>query len=145
MPGMEVSDVRRRLRGAIDEARRRTAERRARNDEAARAWEQILSGTAVPLFQTLASALVAEGYRFKVLTPGDTVRLSLERSAEEFVELALDTQRDEPALLVRSTHGRGRRMLSSERIVREGAAVATVTEDELTSAVLEELVPFVER
>lgn len=142
---MEVSDVRRRLRGAIDEARRRTAERRARNDEAARAWEQILSGTAVPLFQTLASALVAEGYRFKVLTPGDTVRLSLERSAEEFVELALDTQRDEPALLVRSTHGRGRRMLSSERIVREGAAVATVTEDELISAVLEELVPFVER
>jgi len=142
---MEVSDVRRRLRGAIDEARRRTAERRARNDEAARAWEQILSGTAVPLFQTLASALVAEGYRFKVLTPGDTVRLSLERSAEEFVELALDTQRDEPALLVRSTHGRGRRMLSSERIVREGAAVATVTEDDLISAVLEELVPFVER
>lgn len=142
---MEVSDVRRRLRGAIDEARRRTAERRARNDEAARAWEQILSGTAVPLFQTLASALVAEGYRFKVLTPGDTVRLSLERSPEEFVELGLDTQRDEPALLVRSTHGRGRRMLSSERIVREGAAVATVTEDDLISAVLEELVPFVER
>lgn len=143
--GMEVSDVRRRLRAAIEEARRRSAERRTRNDEASRAWEQILPTTAVPVFQTIASALVAEGHRFKVLTPGETVRLSLERSAEEFVELSLDTNRDEPALLLRSTRGRGRRMLSSERTIREGAAIAAVTEDDLIDALLEELVPLIER
>src|SRR5262245_22913657 len=142
---MEVSDVRRRLRAAIEEARRRSAERRTRNDEASRAWEQILPTKAVPVFQTIASALVAEGHRFKVLTPGETVRLSLERSAEEFVELSLDTNRDEPALLLRSPRGRGRRMLSSERTIREGAAIAAVTEDDLIDALLEELVPLIER
>jgi hypothetical protein len=143
--GMEVSDVRRRLRGAIEEARRRSAERRTRVDEATRAWEQVLPNTAVPVFQTIASALAAEAYRFNVLTPGETVRLSRERSAEEFVELALDTDREVPALLLRSTRGRGRRMLSAERIVREGSAIAMVTEDELLSALLEELVPLIEK
>jgi hypothetical protein len=142
---MEVSDVRRQLRGAIEEARRRSAERRVRTDEASRAWEQILAGIAVPVFQTIASALAAEGHRFNVLTPGETVRLSRERSAEEFVELALDTQREEPALLLRSTRGRGRRMLSSERIVREGAAIAAVTDEDLVSALVQELVPIIER
>src|SRR6059058_2777295 len=78
---MEVSDVRRRLRGAIEEARRRSADRRARADEASRAWERVLPEVAVPAFHTMASALTGEGYRFKVATPGEAVRLSLERSA----------------------------------------------------------------
>src|SRR5262245_35583466 len=105
---MEVSDVRRRLRGAIEDARRRSAERRARADEASRAWERILQDLAVPTFQTIASALTAEGHRFKIATPGGTVRMSPERSAEEFLELSLDTDRDQPAVMLHSTRGRGR-------------------------------------
>ena len=100
---------------------------------------------AVPTFQTMAGALVAEGHRFKVSTPGETVRLSLERSAEEFVELSLDTQRDEPALVLRSTYGRGRRMVSNERIVREGAQIGALTQEDLVAALLDELLPFIER
>jgi len=142
---MEVSDVRRRLRSAIDDAKKRSVERRTRVDDARRAWERLLPEVAVPTFHTMAGALTAEGHRFKVFTPGEAVRLSLERSAEEFVELSLDTERDEPALLLRSTRGRGRRIVSNERIVREGAQIAGVTQEDLVASLLEELIPFIER
>ena len=142
---MEVSDVRRRLRGAMEEAKRRAAERREKTDAAARAWQTVLPEVAAPAFHTLASALAGEGHRFKVLTPGDSVRLSLERSAEEYIELALDTTRDSPAVMIRSTRGRGRRMVSSERVAREAASIAALTEDDVVGLVLDELVPFIER
>jgi hypothetical protein len=142
---MEVSEVRRRLRSAIDDAKKRSVERRTRVDDARRAWERLLPDVAVPTFHTMAGALTAEGHRFKVFTPGEAVRLSLERSAEEFVELSLDTDRDEPALLLRSTRGRGRRIVSTERIVAEGAQIAGVTQEDLVAAMLEELIPFIER
>ena len=142
---MEVSDVRRRLRGAIEDAKRRAAERRLQVDDASRAWQEKLDDTVVPAFHTMAQALAAEGHRFKVETPAGAARLSLERSAEEFVELALDTDGDEPALFARSTRGRGRRIISSERVVREGAAVAQLSQDDVVTLLLEELVPFIER
>ena len=66
---MEISDVRRRLRAAIDDAKRISIERRARVDAATRAWADVLSATVVPAFHALSQALVAEGHRFKVLTP----------------------------------------------------------------------------
>jgi hypothetical protein len=142
---MEVSDVRRRLRAAMEEAKRRSAERRTRVDETLRAWEEALTITAVPAFNTLASALAGEGLRFKVLTPSGSVRLALERSAEEFIELALDTDRDDPAVMVRSTRGRGRRIVSIERVFREGTAVSAMTQEDVVGVVLDELVPFIER
>lgn len=142
---MEVSDVRRRLRGAIEDARRRAAERRTRADAAARAWEDVLTKSGVPAFHTMASALTGEGHRFKVVTPGQAVRLTPERSAEDFIELALDTDRDVPAALVRSARGRGRRMVSTERVVREGGRIAEMSDEDVIGVLLEALVPFLER
>jgi hypothetical protein len=142
---MELSDVRRRLRAAIDEARRHAVERRARVDAASRAWEQVLPTTVVPAFHALSQALAAEGHRFKVLTPGESARLSVERSAEEFIELALDTARDAPAVMLRSTRGRGRRIVSAERVAVEGGAIAPLTQETVVGLLLEELIPFIER
>jgi hypothetical protein len=141
---MEISDVRRRLRSAIDEARRQAEQRRARRDEASRAWERMLPDVAVPAFHLVASALTGEGHRFTVVTPGDAVRLTTDRG-DEFIELALNNDRDEPALMLRTTRGRGRRMVSSERIFRNGAGIASFTDEDVVSALLQELVPFVER
>jgi hypothetical protein len=93
----------------------------------------------------MASALTGEGLRFKVLTPGEAVRLTPERGGEEFVELALVRERDEPAVMITSTHGRGRRVVSSERVLREGAAIASLTEEDVIGALVEELIPFIER
>ena len=58
---MEVSDVRRRIRAAIEAARARGAERRARNDEASRAYDQFLETAGVPAFHLVVNALTGEG------------------------------------------------------------------------------------
>ena len=142
---MEVSDVRRRLRTAIEEARRRAEERRARKDAESRAWEKTLQDVAIPAFHLLASALTAEGHRFKVVTPGTTVRLVPERGGEEFVELALDTDGDAPVVMIRSTQGRGRRTVTRERPLGARSAVDVLTDNDIIPAVLDELAPFLER
>jgi hypothetical protein len=142
---MEVSDVRRRIRAAIDAARVRAAERRARTDEASRAYDVFLETVAVPAFHTVASALTGEGHRFKVITPGRAVRMSPERSAEDFIELSLDTERDAPAVVLVTSRGRGRRTIGTERLVREDLPIAELAEEDVVAALLEELLPFIER
>jgi hypothetical protein len=142
---MQVSDVRRRIRAAIDAARIRAAERRSRTDEASRAYDVFLETIAVPAFHTVTSALTGEGHRFKVITPGRAVRMSSERSPEDFIELALDTERDAPAVVIVTSRGRGRRMVSTERLVREDLPIAELAEEDVVAALLEELLPFIER
>jgi hypothetical protein len=142
---MEVPDVRRRIRAAVEGAKLRAAERRARTDEASAAYDTFLEATAVPAFHAIVNALVGEGYRFKVITPGRAVRMSPERSSEDFIELSLDTERDAPAVAILSSRGRGRRLVSTVRILREGPAIAELTEEDVVAAVLEELLPFIER
>ena len=142
---MEVSEVRRRLRAAIDAARKGVQARRARSDRAARDYEQFLRERAVPVFHTLASALVAEGHRFKVFTPAEAVRLALESSAEDYIEVTLDTSADPPAVLGRISRGRGRRQVTSERPISEQPAIAELTDEDVLSFLLEEITPFVER
>ena len=142
---MEVSEVRRRLRAAIDQARRDVSARRERTDLASRAYDRFLEVHAVPVFQTLGAALTAEGLRYKVATPAGSVRLSSD-SSSDFVELGLDTSQDPPAVLLRTSRGRGRRQIETERSIAAGpAAIETLTEDLLLSAVLEEMIPLLNR
>ena len=140
---MEVSDVRRRLRGAIEEAKRRAAERRARVDQASREYEQFLTAVAVPATHLIAKALIGEGHRFKVLTPARTVRLVAEFSPDDYVEIALDTDRDVPAAVVHTSRGRGRRSVESERAFSGG--IGDLTEEDVINVLLEELIPLIER
>ena len=142
---MEVSDVRRRIRSAIDTARARAAERRTRTDDAVRAYDQFLSAIAVPAFHSVAAALTGEGHRFTVITPAGTVRMSPERSAEDFIELSLDTDRDRPGVVLRTARGRGRRMVAAERPLREDLPIAELAEEDVVAAVIEEAIPFIER
>jgi hypothetical protein len=142
---MEISDVRRRIRTAIEAARLRAADRRATADEASCAYDQFLEATAVPAFHTVVNALTGEGHRFKVITPGRAVRMSPERTAEDFIELSLDTDRDVPAVMILTSRGRGRRMVNTERVLREGPRIADLTEEDVVTALLDELLPFIER
>ena len=142
---MEVSDVRRRLRGAIDQAKRRAADRRAVADEASRVWSERLPEAVVPALLAVQNALSGEGYKFTLSTPGETVRLSPDRSSAEFVEIALDTNRDLPAVLIRSTRGRGSRTIASERVIAEGPEIAGLAQDAVVDVLIEEIVPFIER
>jgi hypothetical protein len=141
---METSEVRRRVQETIERAKRAAAERRIRSDEAAREYAAFLDDIAVPLFRQLAGALKASGYPFNVFTPGGSVRLMSERSAEDFIELSLDTAGDEPMVISHTHRARGRRVVESEQPVAQGP-VRNLTEDHLLNFMSKELEPFLEK
>jgi hypothetical protein len=142
---VDVPDVRRRVRAAIERARQDALARRERSDGAARAFEEFLGGRAVPVFQMLASALVAEGHRFKVHTPAGSVRLASDRASDDFIELTLDSTQDPPAVVGIISHGRGRRNVTRERPLPKGDAIDAISEEDVLEFVLAEIGPFVER
>ena len=143
--GIEISELRKRLRAAIDQTRRAGAARRTEVDAASEAYERFLSQLAGPLVQMLANALRAEGYTFTVFTPNRGLRLASGRSGEDFMEFALDTSVPQPAVLLRVNRGHGRRVVQHERPIREGTRVDRLTEEDVLQTLLEEIGPFVER
>ena len=141
---MEISDVRNRIHLAMERAKRRAAERREHTDASSRAFETFLAQTAAPLFRQIANVLKADSYRFSVSTPSGSVRLMSDTSAEDFIELSLDTSGDRPRVIARTSHSRGRRVVDAEQVVGSGDP-ATITEEELFAFLLGEIEPFVER
>jgi hypothetical protein len=139
---METSEVRKRLNHTIERAKKNAAERRARSDEAGRVFEIFLSSTAVPLFRQVANILKSDAYHFTVFTPSGSVRLMSDRTAEDFIELFLDTSGDLPQVIGHSSHSRGRRVLESERAI---GAPGDLSEEEVLAFLLRELEQFVER
>lgn len=144
---MEVSDVRRRLRATVDEARRQAGIRREKADRAARDYEAFLTDRAVPVIRQLAEALTAEGYRYKMSTPAGSIRLFSERAQDDYVELTLDSEPSggSPVLLIRSNRGRGRRQVTSERVAHDATKLNELSESDVLDLFLHELEPFVER
>jgi hypothetical protein len=141
----ETSEVRRRLRTAIEQARSNAAARRARTDGAGRDYGKFLSEIAVPVAHQFANVLSAEGHHFQVATPADSVRLMSATAGEDYVEIALDRSTDPPEVVGRTSRGRGRRMISSERPVREQTAIAELNEEDVLAFLLSEIVQFVAR
>ena len=145
MPTIEVSEIRKRLRQALERAKRASAERRVRTDAASQAYDRFLVQVATPVFRMFSAALRAEGYPFSVFTPAGGLRLMSERSSDDFIELFLDTDSDPPVASARVNRGRGRRLVTSERPVRENALIDQLTEEDVVQFLLAEIVPFVER
>ena len=139
---MEISLVRKRLTETIERAKKQAAERRGRNDQAAKDFDVFLQHIAVPLFRQIANALKADGYAFTVFTPSGSVRLMSDRSSDDFIDLSLDTADDPPRVMAHVSRTRGRRVTDAERAI--GAADA-LSEDELLAFLLKELEAFVER
>jgi len=141
---MEIADVRKRLHEAMARAKKKAAERRERSDAAGRAFEDFLNGTATPLVRQIANVLRADSYPFSVFTPGGSVRLMSDKSADDFIEISLDTSADAPRVVAHISRSRGRRGVDAHRIVASGDPT-TISEEELLAFLLEELEPFVER
>ena len=142
---MDVGDIRKRVRHTISEARRAAAERRAQVAEAEQDGARVLADVAAPLFTQLAAALRAEGYRFRVLTPAGAVRLAAESSADDYLEVTLDTQREPPGLVARVSRTWGRRVLIDETTLREAGDIGSLTAEDLLEFSLAQLAPFVGR
>lgn len=142
---IEPSELRRRLRTAIEQARSNAAARRARSDAAARDYETFLEAVAIPVVHQFANVLSGEGHQFNVATPAGAVRLTSAAKSEDFIEILLDTAEDPPEVVGRTSRGRGRRLIASERPVRERTAIAELNEEDVLAFLLTEIVPFVGR
>jgi hypothetical protein len=139
---IELPELRRQIRIAIELAKKNAAATRSRSDAAQRDYDTFLRDVAVPAVQQFASALSGEGHMFKVATPADSVRLTSVSSNDDFIELALDTTQDPPEVIARVSRGRGRRMVTSERPVRERTAVAELKEEDVVTLLLQDITPF---
>jgi hypothetical protein len=141
---MEISDVRRRVVETIERAKRTAAEHRARVDEATADYGVFLERRAVPVFRQIANVLRAHGHAFTVFTPGGSVRLASDRTADDFIELFLETAGDTPIVVGHTSRHRGRRIVETEQPVAPGA-VRDVTEEAVLEFVLKELEGLVAR
>jgi len=141
---MEISDVRKRVHETMARAKRLAAERRAAADQASREFDTFLQRTAIPLVRQIANVLQVDSYLFTVFTPSGSVRLMSDRSADDFIEISLDTTGGAPRVIGHVTRSRGRRVVESEEVVGSGDPGA-ITEEDLLEYFLKALEPFVER
>jgi hypothetical protein len=142
---VEISQVRRRLQTAIAAAREHAQHKRRRAADAEAAYDAFLTNVATPLARQIGNALNAEGYAFTVSTPGRNVRLALDRGRDDFIELGLDTQGDEPTVIGRLRRTRGSRTIEEERPIKPGASPDQVSEQELLEFFASALEPWLER
>jgi len=134
--------VSKRVRFAIDQARRDSAERRGRAAEARTNYDAFLQKAAIPVFRMFASILKAENLPFEVMTPADGVRLQSERNRDDAIEIELDTSADPPQPLVTITRVRGSRVIQSDRSIKGSNPLVQLTEDDVIDMLLEELRPW---
>lgn len=139
---VDPAKVRKRVRSAIDAARRESAARRERASAASRDYEEFLETRAVPAFRLMANILRAEGIPFEVMTPSGGVRLVSDRNRDDAIELELDTTLDPPQPLLSVVQSRGSRVLRTERPVKEGAPISSISEDDVIDLLIDQLKPW---
>jgi ribosomal protein S8 len=126
-------------------ARDRAQRRRQLAADAETAYDSFLSTVATPLVKQIANALQAEGYAFTLSTPGRGLRLALDRGRDDFIELALETDADEPTVIGRIRRTRGSRTIEEERPVKRGASPDQVSEQDLLDFFANALEPWLGR
>jgi hypothetical protein len=145
LPDMETSDIRRRLRLALEQARNVTAERRTRADAASTAYAAFLRDVATPVFRMFGNVAKAEGYGFTVFTPADGIRLVSERHGEDFIEIWLDASLDPPMVATRVSRMRGRNLTTTEGQLRADAPINSLTDEDVFAFLLANIGALVER
>ena len=138
----DVAVVRKRVRAAIEQARRDQADRRGRVAEAQQNYNLFLESAAIPAFRMIANILKSEGLHFEVMSPAGGVRLQSERNREDAIEMELDTTADPPQPLVTVTRERGRRIVQSDRTIKGSNPLVHLTEEDVIDMLLEELRPW---
>lgn len=141
---METSDIRKRVLQAIERAKRHTLEQRAQTDRAQRAFDAVLP-VAATAWRQVANVLRAEGHAFTVNSPSGSLRFASDRSADDFIELSLDTSRRPATAVLQVRLARGHRVIERESTVAEGDAVTELEEERLVAVLLDELEPFLQR
>jgi len=142
---VEVSELRKRILRALEDAKKDAVARRQLVDEATALYRTFLDTTAVPLMRQAALVLNATGPTFTVHTPAGSVRLQADKSPQTFVELVLDTSRQEVVVLGRTSVMHGRDVQVVERPLASGQSATTVTEADLAEFLVAEIPRLVVR
>jgi hypothetical protein len=131
---MDVSELRKRILRAVDDARKDADARRIRVDESVKSYEQFLGAVAVPMLRQASGIVNASGGTFVVSTPADTVRMSAQHAPDTYLEIALDRNGEEPEVVGRVSLARGRQgTVVDERVIAPGKPVSKLTEDDLAA------------
>jgi hypothetical protein len=141
----DVGEVRRQLKHAIDAHKRANVARRADSDQATKQFETWFQMVGEPLCREFTSALRGEGYQFRLETPQGAARISSERSADDFLELAFDSRRTPVALVLSRGYTRGSKTFTDQRVLCEGPRIDQVEPQQVLSALVEDILPLVER
>ena len=142
---MEVSQVSKRLKSAMEAARARAQARRQRTADAEKAYAMFLETVATPVTRQVANALKVEKLNFTVQTPHAGLRLAADRGRDDFIEFALDTTGDVPQVVGRVSLTRGSRTRDEAAPIRPGAGPEAVTEEDVLEFLLRALEPWLER
>ncbi len=142
---LELVQIRRRVQVRLADVKRAAAARREKVDAAGRAYETFLANVATPTVTAVAQSLSAEGYPYRVTTPGGAVRMTSDRSGRTYVEIRLDTAGAVPQVVAEVGRERGRRVLADERPVAEGTPVDAITDEQVLAALLESMAELIER
>jgi hypothetical protein len=142
---MDVSDLRKRIVRALDDARKDAAARRVTGDKAAAEFEEFLSSVAVPLFRQAATVLKAEGHPFTANTPAGSVRLVSEHGADEYLELELDASAARPQVIGRTSLRSRRGLLVEERPLAQGKSPSELTEEDVSVFLIDEVRKLITR
>ena len=139
----ELTDLRRRVRQAMQDAKRKAAQRREARDEASKAWDTAVAEVVEPAATQMAAALTGEGLPFRLETPRGTIRLVSERSKDDYIELVLDAddERDAPEVIGRNVIGRGRQSVT---VIEESLGTPfELTDDAVTEFLLKAIGPWI--
>ena len=142
---MEIVQIRRRVQVRLADIKRAAAERREKVAAAERAYERFLTDVAAPTLTAVAQSLSAEGYPYRVTTPGGAVRMSSDRSNRTYLEIRLDTTGSSPQLAAEVGRERGSRVLTDERPICEGMPIEAITDEHLLAAILDAMGELIER
>ena len=142
---MEVSRVRQRVQAALNAARDQAQRHRQAVAATETDYARFLADVATPLARQVANVLKAEGYSFTVSAPGGGLRIDTERSRDDFVDIALNTDARPPEVVGRIRYTRGSRTIDDERRVKPGATPSEISEEELLEFLIRALEPWMER
>jgi hypothetical protein len=142
---MELVQIRRRVQTRLGDIKRAAAERREKVAAAERAYEAFLASVATPTVNAVAQSLSAEGYTYRVTTPGGAVRMSSDRSSRTYLEIRLDTAGAAPQVIAEVGRERGSRVFADERPICPGTAIEAITDEQLLAAMLDAMAELIER
>ena len=142
---MEVSQVSKRVRSAIEDAKAKAQARRNAAASADKAYAVFLETVATPIARQVANALKVAGVGFTLGTPGGGLRLAADRGRDDYVEFVLDATGEMPQAAGRVSVTRGSRTIVETLPIKPGTAIEDVTEEDVLEFLVRALEPWLER